>query len=191
MLHFAPHGTYNEARPEKCSGKKGVIFMTNETMGKRIGELRRRKNLTQDQFAEAMGVSAQAVSKWENDISCPDISLLPTMADFFGVTVDRLLRGETEEPVRIVPMEERKDISQMILRIRVLSHEGDKVNVNLPAPLLQMALDIGMQMPEFNGQAALKNIDLNAVLTLMQNGAVGKLVEVESAEGDIVEITVE
>ena len=165
--------------------------MTNETMGKRISELRRRKNLTQDQFAEAMGVSAQAVSKWENDISCPDISLLPTMADYFGVTVDRLLRGETEDPVRLVPVAERKDISQMVLRIRVLSHQGDKVNVNLPAPLLQMALEIGMKMPEFNGQAALQSIDLNAVLTLMQNGAVGKLVEVESADGDIVEITVE
>ncbi len=165
--------------------------MTNETLGKRIGELRRRKNLTQDQFAEAMGVSAQAVSKWENDISCPDISLLPAMADFFGVTIDRLLRGEPEETVRIVPVEERKDISQMLLRIRVLSHEGDKVKVNLPAPLLQMALEIGMAMPRINGQEALKNVDLNAVLQLIKNGAVGKLVEVESAEGDIVEITVE
>ena len=67
--------------------------MTNETLGKRIGELRRRKNLTQDQFAEAMGVSAQAVSKWENKRTLPDTSLLPQIADFFQVTIDTLFKG--------------------------------------------------------------------------------------------------
>ena len=165
--------------------------MENETMGKRIGELRRQRGLTQDQFAEAMGVSAQAVSKWENDISCPDIALLPTMADYFGVTTDRLLRGAPADEVRLVPQEERKDISQMVLRIRVLSAQGDKVNINLPAPLLQIALDIGMKMPEFNGQEVLKNIDLSSLMLLMQSGVVGKLIEAQSAEGDTVEITVE
>ena len=43
--------------------------MTNETLGKRIAELRRQRGLTQDQLAEAMNVSPQAVSKWENEVS--------------------------------------------------------------------------------------------------------------------------
>jgi len=47
------------------------------TLGTRIGELRRKKGITQDQLAEFSGVSPQAVSKWENDMSCPDITLLP------------------------------------------------------------------------------------------------------------------
>ena len=54
------------------------------TLGSRIAEYRRAKGITQDQLAEHMGVSSQAVSKWENDLSCPDITLLPRLADYFG-----------------------------------------------------------------------------------------------------------
>jgi|GEM_PF-6583186 len=43
------------------------------TLGSRIGEFRKKKGITQDQLAEYIGVSSQAVSKWENDLSCPDI----------------------------------------------------------------------------------------------------------------------
>lgn len=164
--------------------------MEIETLGKRINNLRKRQNLTQDQFAEAMGVSAQAVSKWENDFSCPDISLLPAIADYFGITIDHLLRGESDKKVRLVSSEEQKDISQMILHIRVLSADGDKVNINLPAPLLQMAIDIGMELPEFNGNDIMEKINLPALLMLIKTGTVGKLIEVESSEGDHVEITV-
>ena len=62
-----------------------------QTMGKRIAAARKAKGLTQDQLAEKLGVTAQAVSKWENDLSCPDISTLPALADIFNVTVDELL----------------------------------------------------------------------------------------------------
>ena len=57
-----------------------------ETLGKRIAMLRKEKGLTQEQLAEKVGVSAQAVSKWENDVSCPDITLLPLLADILGVS---------------------------------------------------------------------------------------------------------
>lgn len=70
-----------------------------ETLGKRIVAHRKRLGLTQDQLAEKMGVTAQAVSKWENDQSCPDISALPQLADIFEITVDALLGRENgEEP---------------------------------------------------------------------------------------------
>lgn len=68
--------------------------MNNSSMGDRIKYHRKRLGLTQEQLAERIGVSAQAVSKWENNISCPDISVLPELADLFGITVDELL-GKT------------------------------------------------------------------------------------------------
>lgn len=64
---------------------------TNQTMGKRIMSLRKQAGMTQEQLAEHLGVSPQAVSKWENDVSCPDIGTLPKLAEVFGVTTDVLL----------------------------------------------------------------------------------------------------
>ena len=54
--------------------------MMNQTLGSRIAELRRKKNMTQEELAAELGVTPQAVSKWENDLSCPDITLLPQLA---------------------------------------------------------------------------------------------------------------
>lgn len=62
-----------------------------ETLGKRIVSNRKRVGITQDRLAEQLGVTAQAVSKWENDQSCPDISMLPKLADIFGISIDELL----------------------------------------------------------------------------------------------------
>ena len=70
-----------------------------QTLGKRIAKNRKRMGLTQDQLAEQMGVTPQAVSKWENDQSCPDITALPRLAEIFGITTDELLG---REPVREV-----------------------------------------------------------------------------------------
>ena len=65
-----------------------------ETLGKRIVSHRKRIGLTQDALAEKLGVTAQAVSKWENDQSCPDITMLPKLADIFNCTTDKLLGRE-------------------------------------------------------------------------------------------------
>lgn len=79
-----------------------------ETLGKRIVAHRKRLGMTQDQLAEKMGITAQAVSKWENDQSCPDISALPQLADIFGITVDALLgRESTKEPEPETPAQEK------------------------------------------------------------------------------------
>ena len=63
--------------------------------GKRLAELRRKANLTQRDIAEICNVSAQAVSKWEREISCPDITLLPEIARVLGVSIAYLLGAET------------------------------------------------------------------------------------------------
>ncbi|MBO5252359.1 MAG: helix-turn-helix transcriptional regulator [Clostridia bacterium] len=163
------------------------------TIGKRIAALRREKELKQDDLAQMLQVSPQAVSKWENDLTCPDIALLPQLAKILGVTVDELLSGKQEQQpvVTLVPEEQRKDIKDMMLRVVVDSNDGDKVRVNLPMALVQVALEMGMDMPQVSGNSAMKEIDWNQIIELVRHGAMGNLVEVESADGDIVRIFVE
>lgn len=163
-----------------------------DTIGKRISEYRKKKNLKQDELAEMLGVSPQAVSKWENDLSCPDISLLPELSRILGVSIDEIVQGKKKEPiVSILPEEERKDINKLMLRIVVDSEEGDRVRVNLPMALVKVAIETGISMPQINGSEALKNIDFAQIFTLVENGAIGNLVEVDSADGDTVRIFVE
>lgn len=162
------------------------------TLGKRIAALRKEKELKQDDIAQLLDVSPQAVSKWENDQTCPDIGLLPKLAQILGVTTDELLSGKQElQAVKVLPPEERRDIKDMLLRIIVDSADGDKVRVNLPMALVQVAMEMGMEMPQLSGNDALKNIDLAQILELVRHGAIGNLVEVESADGDTVRIFVE
>lgn len=164
-----------------------------ETLGKRIGRLRRAKEMKQDDLAKMLDISPQAVSKWENDQTCPDISLLPKLAQILGVSLDELLsESAPEQPaVRLLPQDQRKDIKEMLLRIVIDSAEGDKVRINVPMALVQIALDTGISMPQISGNEALKNIDLSKIIALVQQGAVGNLVEVETANGDTVRIFVE
>lgn len=163
------------------------------TIGKRIAELRKNKGLKQEELAEMLGVSGQAVSKWENDQTCPDISLLPQLAKILGVTVDELLSGKQEKvsTVQVLPEDQRRNIKDMMLRIIADSSDGDKVRVNLPMALVQVAMDCGMEMPQVSGNDALKYIDWNQIMSMISQGVIGNLVEVESSDGDIVRIYVE
>lgn len=163
------------------------------SIGKRIAALRRKKGLKQEDLAQMLEVTAQAVSKWENDLTCPDISLLPKLASILGVSVDELLSGKQEQQpaVTLVPEEQRKDIKDMMLRVIVDSSAGDKVRVNLPMALVQLALEMGMEMPQVSGNDALKNIDWKQIMELVRYGATGNLVEIESADGDTVRVFVE
>ena len=65
-----------------------------EIIGNTIARLRRERGMTQEALAEVIGVSAQTISKWENSTYCPDVALLPVIADVFGVTVDALFGRE-------------------------------------------------------------------------------------------------
>lgn len=60
-------------------------------IGDKIKSLRKEKDITQEEFAEIIGVSNQSVSRWENNICYPDMELLPVIAVFFEITVDVLL----------------------------------------------------------------------------------------------------
>ena len=186
--------------PFRLAFSGGIIKISTErsmvmenTLGKRISDLRRPKGLKQDDLAEKLNVSPQAVSKWENDQTCPDITLLPVLAKILGVSVDELLSGKKEElpTVRMLPESERKDVKDMMVRIVIDSCDGDKVRVNLPAALVQVALDMGMELPQFSRHNILKSIDLNKIMVLINQGVMGNIVEIESADGDTVRVFVE
>lgn len=163
----------------------------NETIGNRITRFRKAKGLTQEALAEQMGVSSQAVSKWENDISCPDISLLPKLCRVLGVTCDTLLTGSDSE-VQMLPEGQRRSLDELTLRINILSSDGDKVKVNVPMPLVKVCMEMGMTtVPGVGSNDAMKSVDLNKILDLVEQGVIGKLVEVTTSDGDVVEVVVE
>ncbi len=64
--------------------------------GEQIKELRKKENLTQEQFAMKLNVSRQAVSNWENNKNLPDIGMLILMSDVFQISLDKLIKGEDQ-----------------------------------------------------------------------------------------------
>lgn len=69
------------------------------TLGEKLKEIRKRLGLSQEELAEILNVSRQAITKWENDGGLPDISNLQELSRVFGVTVDSLLKEEKDLPV--------------------------------------------------------------------------------------------
>ena len=85
-----------------------------KTLGMMIAELRKEKGMTQLELAEKMGVTDKAVSKWERDLSCPDINSLPNLAEILGVTVDELMQIKREAEK---PKQSPKEIAQLIFKV--------------------------------------------------------------------------
>ena len=234
---------------------------SSETLGRRIARLRLGKTATQERLAKELNVSPQAVSKWENDINYPDISLLPDLARFLGVSVDELLSGASastqesvaaqesaaekstaevvsvaaDEPVEIVE-ESTEQVSQGIatqssgfsfgklfgksmikvekndeadgskkkgvrlgngsakhgLHVYVVSDDGDVVDMCVPLGLAKLVLNSGIQVSgsylNQETQEQLSNINLDALMDAAKTGESGTLVDITSADGDIVKI---
>ena len=126
-------------------------------IGKQILELRKQKNITQEELAAPLGVTAAAVSKWENGYTLPDILMLCALADYFGITTDELLgrNGMQKESVVVSKTESlTEQITQTITEYGfsvvatfesyrsalsyALAHENCKhIFVGLPQPLSQ------------------------------------------------------
>lgn len=157
-----------------------------KSIGSKIGIYRKEKQMTQEELANQLGVSAQAVSKWENDLSCPDIRLLVSLSKILGITLGELLSNEEHKEVFYVQEEERKAFKDLILKVMIDNEEGDKIRINLPLPLLQVALELGTKLPQFNQIESMKELDIEFILTLVQQGAIGKLVEIQSKEDTII-----
>lgn len=86
------------------------------TLTDNLKELRKAKNVSQEKLAAYLGVSYQAVSKWENGVTSPDIMLLPDIARYFGITVDELLQVEK--------LEEKQEYAAYEKRAWELYHNG-------------------------------------------------------------------
>ena len=233
-----------------------------ETLGRRIARLRLARTATQERLAKELNVSPQAVSKWENDINYPDISLLPDLARFLGVSVDELLSGASasaqesvaaqesavvqesaaevisvadDEPVEIVeePVEQdnqgiatqssgfsfgklfgksmvkvekndeadgskKKGVrlgngsAKHGLHVYVVSDDGDVVDMCVPLGLAKFVLNSGIQVSgnylNQETQEQLSNINLDALMDAAKTGESGTLVDITSADGDVVKI---
>ena len=70
-------------------------------LGERIKEFRLRDGRTQDALASELGVTAQAVSRWEKEICCPDVEMIPSIANYFGVSIDELFGYDNERSKKV------------------------------------------------------------------------------------------
>lgn len=68
--------------------------MNNKTLGEFLAELRKEKGITQRELAEFLNVSDKTISHWERDENSPDLSVIPILAEYFGVSCDELIKGE-------------------------------------------------------------------------------------------------
>lgn len=115
------------------------------SIGTNIYTLRKERKITQSQLAEKLGVSEQAVSKWENDLCAPDVSLFPAIADFFGVSIDRLfgyhLNSYADEVKAIIRSAD--DSMDTYKEIEIIS-EGLKKYPNSPDLKIYLAFSLSM-----------------------------------------------
>ncbi len=87
--------------------------MEKQTLGQKIFELRKAKNMTQLELANMLNITDKAVSKWERDISCPDINTFPKLAEILGVSVDELLQANASGKEN----NKKEDTSDMLLKV--------------------------------------------------------------------------
>ena len=92
--------------------------MEKQTLGGMIASLRKERDMTQAELAERIGITDKAVSKWERDLSCPDIALLPRIAEIFGLSVDELMRSK---PAENKVKKERTELIRLVLRALALA----------------------------------------------------------------------
>ena len=115
------------------------------SIGETIARLRKERSMTQEVMAECMGVTAQTISKWENGTTCPDVMLLPVLADFFGVTVDELYARTAEE--KRIHREEMLDAAMEQMRriiVRCFYGGNSKADVDELAEELRAGLKDGV-----------------------------------------------
>ena len=86
--------------------------MEKQTLGQKISELRKAKNMTQLELANKLNITDKAVSKWERDISCPDINTFPKLAEVFEVSVDELLQANASEKENT----EKNEVVDLVLK---------------------------------------------------------------------------
>ncbi len=158
---------------------------SNETLGSRISFLRKKKGYTQDEFSRLLDVTPQAVSKWENDLSCPDIMLLPKIADLLDTTVDELLTG-----TKVNLGNPDIDLSNLKLHIRVRQVDRKPINISVPLTFVKRIAKLGNGISGIIGSPALNNNQLEQILQLVDEGVTGEVLNLVDENGQTVVIEI-
>lgn len=196
MSIFSKKKCNNEEEFEPIvQNENNFVFDVSSTIGSRIAEARKAHGYTQEEFSQMLDVSAQAVSKWENDISCPDIQLLPKIAEILGMTTDQLLTGKKPESNADNKTEEKTntpvDTSKLKININVVKPGQNPVNVSLPFMMIKNFTKIGNGISGIMGNGAIDGVKLDEILALVENGATGELLNVVADDNTTVKITIE
>lgn len=116
--------------------------MSNKSIGEMISSLRKEKGMTQNDLAEKMNVTDKAVSKWERNLSCPDVNSIPKLAEILGTTVEELLNAQSKK-------------------------ENNKIDEILNLVLLAISLAMGICVIV---TSILKQIDINNAIIMLGVG---------------------
>ncbi len=161
-----------------------------ETIGSRISKARKSKGYTQEQFSQLLDVTAQAVSKWENDISCPDIQLLPKISEILDMTTDELLTGKKSNQKEDTA-KGNIDTTNLKVNINITKTGQNPVNVSLPLSMIKKFAKIGNGISGIIGNGAIDNIKFDEILTLVENGATGEILNIVADDNATISITIE
>ena len=139
------------------------------TMGNRISEYRKKLGLTQDALAQKLNVSNQAVSKWESDQCCPDIQLLPRLADEFAITVDELFgrsKPVEEAPCKIGNLPWKDD--EVLRLVMYLGHRlvascenKEGLSIGYPQPVEAVRSVASVQCGDVGGNVSCGDVQGN------------------------------
>ena len=105
--------------------------MDKKTIGKFISALRRANGMTQKELGEKLYVSDKAISRWERDECLPELSLIPTIAEIFGITTDELLRGERKNPENEFSTLSESKHQRSEKQFKLMLHQNEKKFSNL------------------------------------------------------------
>ena len=118
-------------------------------LGETISKLRKQKNMTQSELAQKLNVTDKAVSKWERNVSCPDVYTITKIAEIFNVSVDELMSAQKSSQKKLESKQKVLDIFHLVLKavalamgiaVVVLSILDDEVDIKT----LIMFLGIGL-----------------------------------------------
>ena len=157
------------------------------TIGQNIAYFRKQKQLTQEELAEKMSVTAQAISKWECDASYPDITVINSLAKVLGISIDSIFNGSKEIPEIKETTPEKLD--RRILRIHVQVNEsgnedGDTtVITRFPVAAINKAIENGT-LKKLVGEDAYGEV-VNT-FCMIDAGVTGPIVEVNNPAAHII-----
>ena len=152
------------------------------SIGQNIAYYRKKCGLTQEELSVKMNVTAQAVSKWENDLSYPDLACVNALAKVLDTTVNSLINGE--EDLSGIAVSQNDDYKKKILVISLESKKKDhpgKLKLRLPLQLILEAKDHELMKSFLEGSG----FDVEMLISAVKLGSVGPIMDLESDKGNV------